>query len=124
MVPNHLELEMMAKQIRATRVNEADAQRLLRTARGTNSNQQRSPALLRIVSSGSRVRWWFRSRALGLQAPAAPSTPVIAAELATTISLDTVSASRTMLPADSYEALMVIARGSRQRHERLVTQRS
>ena len=124
MVPNHVELELLAKDIHETRVREADAVRRMTTARSTNPVEQRSPAMLWIVNRGSRVRWWFRSRALSPQAPVAPVTTVVAAELATTISLDTVSASGAMLPAESYEALMVIARGSRQRHERLVTQRS
>ena len=73
MVPNHVELELLAKEIHETRVREADAVRRMATARDTNPDEQRSPAMLWIVNSGSRVRWWFRSRALSPQAPVAPS---------------------------------------------------
>jgi len=124
MIPNHVELELLAKDIHETRIRQADVVRLIETARGMNPVEQRSPARLWIVNSGNRVRWWFRSRALSSQASVAPSTPIVAAVRATTISLDTVSDSGAMLPADSYEALMIIARGSRQRHERFVSQRS
>jgi hypothetical protein len=124
MVPNHVVLELLAKDIHQTRVREADARRRIATAHGTSPVEQRSPAVIWIVNGGSRIRWWFRSRTLGPQAPVEPNLPTVAAVLTTTISLDTVSASGAMLPAGSYEALMVIARGSRQRHERLVPRRS
>lgn len=123
MVPNHLELELIAKHIQEARVRDADAARQMANIRASNPSQQLPSALLWIASNRSRVRWWFRSRPHSPQPSAAPATPLVT-EIAPAISLDTVSAAGALLPADSYEALMVIARGSRQRHERLVSRRS
>jgi hypothetical protein len=83
----------------------------------------RWPSLVSIAG-GKRVRWWFWSRFTSQKAPAAPSTLVNANERSATLSLETILVSGAMFPADPYEALVIIARGNRQRHERLVTQRS
>src|SRR3954471_8531181 len=84
MVSNHLELELIAKQIHEARVREADAARQIAAACVTTSIAQRWPSLVSIAG-GKRVRWWFWSRFTSQKAPAAPSTLVNANERSATL---------------------------------------
>jgi hypothetical protein len=122
MVPHHVELEIVVKLIHEMLLREAEAARQLAAVSETLSRAQRSPSLRGMVSGGKRVRWWFWSRVASQAAPIARSPHTDVEKREASAPLVTVSASGAMLPADPYQALVVIARGNRQRHERLVPQ--
>jgi len=123
MIPNYAELELLAGDIHESRLRDANRARRIAVAKRSQPGPDRPPSIRTIIAAGHRVRWWFRSWATAQVAAAAPTTPVQAEELAPTVATETISASGASCAAEPYEALVIIARGSRQRHELLVSRR-